>query len=62
MPVGHPRNKIFTFVVTPEERADIDELAQKLDRTASDAVRLALRSAVSGVRQLATDGEEDDAD
>ena len=62
MPVGDPRRKTFTFVVTDKERQSIDELAEKLDRTAGDAVRHVVQHAVDGVRTTHQDGGAEETD
>jgi len=49
--------KKFTFLLSSEERRDIDELAEKLERSKSDAVRVALRYAIDGIRRIKRDAE-----
>ena len=46
MPIGKRRDKLFTMVVTNEEREDINTLAEALDRSAGDAVRQVVKRAV----------------
>ena len=50
MSQGKTRNKLFSFVVNDDESASLEELAKRLQRTKSDAVRVALRLAVNAVR------------
>ncbi len=58
MPVGNRRNKMFTMVVNEDENDSLDELAEHLERTKSDAVRLAVRHALDGIRRQVSGGEE----
>ena len=46
MPNGKRRDKLFTMVVTNEEREDINTLVEALDRSAGDAVRQVVKRAV----------------
>ncbi len=57
MPKQKTLDKKFTFLLSSEERSDIDELAEKLERSKSDAVRVALRRAIAGVREVDGDGK-----
>ena len=57
MPKQKTLDKKFTFLLSSEERFDIDELAEKLERSKSDAVRVALRRAIDGVREVDGDGK-----
>ena len=57
MPKQKTLDKKFTFLLSSEERSDIDELAEKLERSKSDAVRVALRRAIDGVREVDGDGK-----
>ena len=58
MPVGNRRNKMFTMVVNEDENDSLDELAEHLERTKSDAVRMAVRHALDGIRRQISGGEE----
>ena len=58
MPVGNPREKLFTMIVTDEEREENNTLAEVLDRSAGDAVRQVVERAVSTVIDL----EQEEAD
>ena len=58
MPVGNRRDKMFTMVVNEDENDSLDELAEHLERTKSDAVRLAVRHALDGIRRQVSGGEE----
>ncbi len=58
MPVGNRRDKMFTMVVNEDENDSLDELAGHLERTKSDAVRLAVRHALDGIRRSISGGEE----
>ena len=58
MPVGNRRDKLFTMVVTDEEREENNTLAEVLDRSAGDAVRQVVERAVSTVIDL----EQEEAD
>ena len=44
------RTDRFTFLCTPEERDQVDELARRLEREASDAVRYVIRAALAELR------------
>ena len=57
MPKHKTLDKKFTFLLSSEERNDIDELAERLERSKSDAVRVALRRAIDGVREVDGDGK-----
>lgn len=41
------RTERFTFLCTPDERAQVDELARLLEREASDAVRHIIRKTIA---------------
>jgi predicted transcriptional regulator len=58
MPKQKTLDKKFTFLLSSEERSDIDELAEKLERSKSDAVRVVVRKAVEGIRSFEKDTEE----
>ena len=58
MPKQKTLDKKFTFLLSSEERSDIDELAEKLERSKSDAVRVVVRKAVEGIRTFEKDTEE----
>ena len=58
MPKQKTLDKKFTFLLSSEERNDIDELAEKLERSKSDAVRVVVRKAVEGIRTFEKDTEE----
>ena len=58
MPIGNRRDKMFTMVVNEDENDSLDELAEHLERTKSDAVRLAVRHALDGIRRQVSGGEE----
>ncbi len=60
MPKQKTLDKKFTFLLSSEERSDIDELAEKLERSKSDAVRLSLRHAVDAVRKADAEEKADD--
>jgi predicted transcriptional regulator len=60
MPKQKTLDKKFTFLLSSEERSDIDELAEKLERSKSDAVRVALRRAIDGVRKIDAEEKADD--
>ena len=62
MPVGNRRNKMFTMVVNEDENDSLDELAEHLERTKSDAVRLAVRHALDGIRRSISDGKAKETD
>ena len=62
MPIGNRRDKMFTMVVNEDENDSLDELAEHLERTKSDAVRLAVRHALDGIRRSISDGEDKAAD
>ena len=49
---------MFTMVVNEDENDSLDELAEHLERTKSDAVRLAVRHALDGIRRQVSGGEE----
>ena len=54
------RNRLFSFVVNEDESDSLEELAKKLQRTKSDAVRVAVRHAVDAVRRADAENETDD--
>ena len=58
MPKQKTLDKKFTFLLSSEERSDIDELAEKLERSKSDAVRVVVRNAVEAIRTFEQDTEE----
>ena len=62
MPVGNRRDKMFTMVVNEDENDSLDELAEHLERTKSDAVRLAVRHALDGIRRSISDGKAKETD
>ncbi len=62
MPVGNRRNKLYTMVVNEDENDSLDELAEHLERTKSDAVRLAVRHALDGIRRSISDGKAKETD
>ena len=62
MPVGNRRDKMFTMVVNEDENDSLDELAGHLERTKSDAVRLAVRHALDGIRRSISDGKAKETD
>ena len=62
MPVGNRRDKMFTMVVNEDENDSLDELAEHLERTKSDAVRMAVRHALDGIRRQISGDEEVHAD
>ncbi len=57
-----PRTKLFSFVVNDDEKESLDELAEHLERTKSDAVRLAVRHALDGIRRSISDGKAKETD
>ena len=58
MNIKKPRTKLFSFVVNDDEKEGLDELADHLERTRSDAVRMAVRHALDGIRRQVSGGEE----
>ena len=58
MSQGKTRNKLFSFVVNDDEQESLEELADHLERTKSDAVRMAVRHALDGIRRSTSNGEE----
>ena len=51
MSQGKTRNKLFGFVVNDDEKESLEELAERLERTKSDAVRLSVHHALDGIRR-----------
>ena len=62
MNIKKPRTKLFSFVVNDDEKESLDELADHLERSRSDAVRMAVRHALDGIRRSISDGEDAAAD
>jgi predicted transcriptional regulator len=51
------RKKMFGFMVNESEKSDLDELAHKMRRSKSDAVRTILSHAIDGMRSIENDGK-----
>ena len=55
-----PLDQKFTFLLSSEELSAIDELAERLERTKSDAVRFSLRQAIDAVRKAHAEATTED--